>query len=442
MFTYAILGFSALCVVGGFLFGLIRGFNRSLLRLILVAVSVAAAWFLRGVIVNLILKINIQGKTIEQLLTDTLVNGEAAIPESLTNLVLVLVQIIASVLCFVIAFFLIRFLTWSIIYPFLKLIVRKGAKKRALLGGVVGLLQGVLVAFVFCVPITGIAGQVNTMVTTMSEVKIDGTSLVPAEMSSQLESVGLDEYEDSALGKFYIKTGGGIYNKLTSAKDRNGNNVSLDAAIKALSASAKVANSITEAANVDFSGGITAENKDALVNALRTIDDVQNNELKDEDARRIVNELINGVVEAAGGSSEGGENNFTLPEDFDIGKLEAGAAADAVEAIYSYTERAGSEDATEEDKKLTSDEAKTIVKGIADNQEFITSITGSDTNLIGDISEDDKNTMSAEIEKLKTDGTIDDETAESLKKLLGVTATSSGESGSGTESGTGSETVE
>lgn len=429
MFTYAIVGFSALCVVGGFLFGLIRGFNRSLLRLILVAVSVALAWFLRGVIVNLILKINIQGKTIEQFLTDMLVNNGASIPESVTNLVFVLVQIIASVICFILLFFLLRFITWSLIYPFLKLVVRKGANKRALLGGVIGLLQGVLVAFVFCVPVTGIAGQLNTMVTAMSEVKVNGEALVPAEVSSQIESIGLNDYQNSALGKFYIKTGGGLYNKMTSAKDRNGNNVSLEAAIKALSASAKVANSLEGAANADFSQGITAENKDALVNALRTIDDVQKNELSDEDAKRIVNELITGVVEAAGGS----EGDFTLPENFDIGKLEAGAAADAVEAIYGYTERMNDETKTDEEKQLTQDEAAKIVNGIAKNEEFITSITGSDTSLVGDISEEDKTTMTAEIEKLKTDGTINDETAASLKKLLGITATSpSGEGGAAT----------
>lgn len=429
MFTYAIVGFSALCVVGGFLFGLIRGFNRSLLRLILVAVSVALAWFLRGVIVNLILKINIQGKTIEQFLTDMLVNNGASIPDSVTNLVFVLVQIIASVICFILLFFLLRFITWSLIYPFLKLVVRKGANKRALLGGVIGLLQGVLVAFVLCVPVTGIAGQLNTMVTAMSEVKVNGEALVPAEISSQIESIGLNDYQNSALGKFYIKTGGGLYNKMTSAKDRNGNNVSLEAAIKALSASAKVANSLEGAANADFSQGITAENKDALVNALRTIDDVQKNELSDEDAKRIVNELITGVVEASGGS----EGSFTLPENFDIGKLEAGAAADAVEAIYGYTERMNDETKTDEEKQLTQDEAAKIVNGIAKNEEFITSITGSDTSLVGDISEEDKTTMTAEIEKLKTDGTINDETAASLKKLLGITATSpSGEGGAAT----------
>jgi len=432
MLTYIILGFSALCVVGGFLFGLIRGFNRSLLRLILVAVSIALAWFLRGVIVSLILNINVKGKTIEQLLTDMLVNAGASIPDSVTNLVFVLVQIIASVICFIILFFLLRFITWALVYPFLKLIVRKGAKKRALLGGVIGLLQGVLVAFVFCVPVTGIVGQVNTMVTTMSEVKINGEALVPADVSSQLDSIGLSDYQNSALGKFYIKTGGGLYNQMTSAKDRNGNKVSLEAAIKALSASAKVANSLSEASNMDFSEGITAENKDALVNALRTIDDVQNNELSDEDAKRIVNELITGVVEAAGGS-EGGEGDFTLPEDFDIGKLEAGAAADAVEAIYDYTERMNDETKSDEEKQLTQEEAAKIVNGIAKNEEFITSITGSDTNLVGDISEEDKTTMTAEIEKLKTDGTIDEETAASLKRLLGITsASSAGESGAAT----------
>ena len=88
---------------------------------------------------------------------------------------------------------------------------------------------------------------------------------------------------------------------------------------------------------------------------------------------------------------------------------------------------------TDEEKQLTQDEAAKIVNGIAKNEEFITSITGSDTSLVGDISEEDKTTMTAEIEKLKTDGTINDETAASLKKLLGITSASpSGEGGAAT----------
>ncbi len=413
MLTYIVLGFSGLSLLGGFLFGMLRGFNRSVLRLLLIAACIAGAWFLRGVLVDLLLDIKIDGETIEEMLLAMFTTEGNTLPDSMSNLVFVLIQIIASVVCFVLLFAVLRLISWSIVYPILKLIVRQGEKKRALLGGVIGLVQGALVAFALCVPITGITGQIDTIVSSLSGVDMGGGTVIPAEVSEYLEAIEIKEYQESAIGKFYISVGNGVYNDLTSAKDRNGNNVSLDAAIRALNATLKVAESISNVSDVDFSNGITDENKDAIVGALRDIDKVMKDELSDEDAKRIVNELITGVLE-----STGEEGTTIIPDNFDIGKLDAGAAADAIEVIFEFTSQEG------EEKSLTSEQAKTIVNGIAKNEEFITSITG-EANLVGDISESDKTTMEQEITQLKNAGDIDDETAESLKKLLGITDGSS-----------------
>lgn len=409
MLTYIVLGFNGLSLLGGFLFGMLRGFNRSLLRLLLIAACIAGAWFLRGVLVDLLLGIKIGDETVEEMLLAMFTTEGNALPDSMVDLVFVLIQIIASVVCFVLLFAVLRLISWSIVYPILKLIVRQGEKKHALLGGIIGLVQGALVAFALCVPITGVTGQLDTVVSTLSSVDTGGEAIISDDFSEKLQSIEIKEYQESAIGKFYITVGNGAYNSLTSAKDRNGNNVSLDATIKALSATLKVAQSINNVSDVDFSDGITDENKDAIVGALRDIDKVMKDELSDEDAKRIVNELITGVLEATGE-----EGTSIIPEDFDIGKLDAGAAADAVEAIFEFTSQEG------EEKELTQEQARKIVNGIAKNEEFITSITG-EANLVGDISESDKTTMEQEITQLKDAGNIDDETAEALKKLLGIT---------------------
>lgn len=409
MLTYIVLGFSGLSLLGGFLFGMLRGFNRSVLRLLLIAACIAGAWFLRGKVVELLLGIEIEGESVEELLLGMFMQDGATLPDSMVNLVFVLIQIIASVICFVLLFAVLRLISWSIVYPILKLIVRPGEKKHALLGGVIGLVQGAVVAFALCVPITGVTGQLDTVVNTLSTMEISGSPIISAEISEKIETIKIKEYQQSSIGKFYISVGSDVYNSLTSAKDRNGNDVSLDAAIRALSATIKVAESISNVSDVDFSDGITNENKGAIVGALRDIDKVMKDELSDDDAKRIVNELITGVLESAGG-----EGTTIIPENFDIGKLDAGAAADAIEVIFEFTAQEG------EVKELTSEQAKTIVNGIAKNEEFITSITG-EANLVGDISESDKETMENEITQLKEAGNIDDETAESLKKLLGIT---------------------
>lgn len=222
MLTYIVLGFSGLSLLGGFLFGMLRGFNRSVLRLLLIAACIAGAWFLRGKVVELLLGIEIEGESVEELLLGMFMQDGATLPDNMVNLVFVLIQIIASVICFVLLFAVLRLISWSIVYPILKLIVRSGEKKHALLGGVIGLVQGAVVAFALCVPITGVTGQLDTVVNTLSTMEISGSPIISAEISEKIETIKIKEYQQSSIGKFYISVGSDVYNSLTSAKDRNG----------------------------------------------------------------------------------------------------------------------------------------------------------------------------------------------------------------------------
>lgn len=65
MISYIIIGFTVLCLLGGFIFGLIRGFNRSVVRFCLVLLSLGGAWFLRESLANSILQLKINGSSIE-----------------------------------------------------------------------------------------------------------------------------------------------------------------------------------------------------------------------------------------------------------------------------------------------------------------------------------------------------------------------------------------
>ena len=132
--SYGIIGFTVLCLLGGFLSGLIRGFIRSLLRFILVVACAALAWFLRAVLVDTVLKIQIGGQTIEAKITELLSNGEMNMPEAMQDLIFVIVRIFCNVICFLVAFVALRAVTGAIVFPILKLVVKKGVKKRALFG--------------------------------------------------------------------------------------------------------------------------------------------------------------------------------------------------------------------------------------------------------------------------------------------------------------------
>ncbi len=425
MINYIVLGISAFFVVWGLIMGLVRGFNRSFLRLLLVVAALLAAWFLRHVFVDLLLKIKIQGQTIEEFLSGLLSGGAANVPESLSDLIFVIVRIFINVVCFMVLFIAFKFVGWAIIFPIMKLFVKKGAKKRALLGGIVGIIQGAVIAFAFCVPVNGLLIQANTLMTSLSDLKLDGNSVISAEVQNQVAEAGLDEYQDSVMCKIYTESGGWAYKMLTTVEDKEGDPISLDSAINAVRAVVKVTNSIS--ANMDaisnsFSagGGFSEEGKNALVDMLKTIGEVQDEELKDEAAKNILNTIIVSAAGMTGDGSEGSEG-ISLPEDFDITALDTGSAVDAVEALYDFNARVNDESKTEEEKQLTSDEAKAIVNGIAKNETLISAVV-QENSLMPEVGEDDKAIIETELEMLKSEGEIDEATAEQVRKLLGIAA--------------------
>ena len=425
MINYIVLGTSAFFVVWGLIMGFVRGFNRSFLRLLLVVAALLAAWFLRHVFVDLLLKIKIQGQTIEEFLSGLLSGGVANVPESLSDLIFVIVRIFINVVCFIVLFIAFKFVGWAIIFPIMKLFVKKGAKKRALLGGIVGIIQGAVIAFAFCVPVNGLLIQANTLMTSLSDLKLDGNSVISAEVQNQVAEAGLDEYQDSIMCKIYTESGDWAYKMLTTVEDKEGNPISLDSAINAVKAVVKVTNSIS--ANMDaisnsFSagGGFSEEGKNALVDMLKTIGEVQDEELKDEAAKNILNTIIVGAAGMTGDGSEGSEG-ISLPEDFDITALDTGSAVDAVEALYDFNARVNDESKTEEEKQLTSDEAKAIVNGIAKNETLISAVV-QENSLMPEVGETDKAIIETELETLKSEGEIDEAAVEQVRKLLGIAA--------------------
>lgn len=425
MINYIVLGISAFFVVWGLVMGLARGFNRSFLRLLLVVAAVLAAWFLRQVFVNLLLGIKIQEQPLEEYLAGLLSNGGASVPESLTDLIFVIVRIIINVVCFLALFIAFKFVGWAIIFPIMKLFVKKGAKKRALLGGIVGIIQGAVIAFAFCVPVNGLLTQANTLMTSLADLKLDGNPVISAEVQDKVAEAGLDDYQKSFMCEFYTQSGGWAYNMLTTVKDKDGDPISLDSAINAVKAVVKVANSFSanlDAINNSFSagGGFSEEGKNALVDMLKTIGEVQDGELKDEATKKIINTIIVGAAGMTGDGSEGSEG-ISLPEDFDITALDTGSAVGAVEALYDFNARANDETKTEEEKQLTNEEAKAIVNGIAKNESLISAVV-QENNLMPEVGETDKALIETELETLKSEGEINDETAEQVRKLLGIAA--------------------
>ena len=101
----------------GALFGFMRGRNRSVLRLILIAVCVLLAVLLRKPISNLVMGIEVEGQPIKEMLMATFNQGETALPESIQTLIFSVIEIFLGVIAYFIVFFTLRAVTWAVVFP-------------------------------------------------------------------------------------------------------------------------------------------------------------------------------------------------------------------------------------------------------------------------------------------------------------------------------------
>ena len=159
-FSIIVMGFTIACVVLGFLLGMLRGRNRSILRFVIVLGCAVGAFFLKDVLIETAMSLEIEGQTLKDTLVATM-SETAELPEYLSQLIVSLVEVIVGLVCFLVLFFALQFFSWIILFPILKIFVRREGKKKILFGGIVGVLQGVIVAFVICSPLTGAIVQVE-----------------------------------------------------------------------------------------------------------------------------------------------------------------------------------------------------------------------------------------------------------------------------------------
>jgi len=211
-------GITALALVLGIIMGAVRGTNRSVLRLILVLVSVVAAFFLKDVLTNLILNIKVGENTLQQTIINALGEDFAEMGET----VIIMVKVMASVLVFLVTFYLLKLLTWMIVYPLCKLFVKKGKKKHAIIGAVIGLVQGAVVALCICIPLGGFVSQTNKLMAAASEMQQQTTATVNTDgfyVASEDDTVIITPIEDATESD-----GGSTSDDGAATENNNGEN--------------------------------------------------------------------------------------------------------------------------------------------------------------------------------------------------------------------------
>ena len=185
----------------GFLFGLWRGFSKSLTRLLIIVVIAVVSFFAVPAISKSILSANISSwnikigdvvvKSLDQLITDSLTNIQqvkdimAASPtftEFIQAVPLILINLVLFVLFFFIAKLISMIIYWilcAILFPKKK---TTGKNKHRFVGAVIGAIQGLIVAIVMLLPIFGLMNLSNNAQTALSaskaeiEQSIDGST--------------------------------------------------------------------------------------------------------------------------------------------------------------------------------------------------------------------------------------------------------------------------
>lgn len=149
-------------VLFGLIFGFARGNGRSITRFVVIVLCIVGAFLLREPIANGLMNIKIGGTSLQESLMQSIQQDSQQIAEVLVRLV----KVCFAAVSFVLAFLLLKWLTALIVDPILFAFFPKTGKEdkktgkvrktKRLLGGVFGLLQGVLIALVVCIPLNGV----------------------------------------------------------------------------------------------------------------------------------------------------------------------------------------------------------------------------------------------------------------------------------------------
>jgi hypothetical protein len=434
LFVTALLALTAVPILLGALLGLLRGCNRSILRLVLVILCAVGAFFLKDMLVNVVLNISIDGETIEETISSAVVSE---IPEALSSMVISLVRVIIGLVAFLAVFFVLQFVSWLILFPILKIFVRKGQKKRAFLGMVFGIVQGVFVAFVFCAPLSGALVQVDKI----SKMNFQGETV-----GQMAELPDLTDAVNSPLCKLYSSSGAWLFNAVTTYKDTDGNDVTLDDTVQAADTGVKVMEEVTKIQeNLDKlqqinNGNSAGTNEDGeeikksdvlrdVAGSLSNMD--QTISSTSDGGKQVLQSLISGLGEMVDGGNQGGGSegqpgqggdqeqgggsdasnkiNEVL-EKIDVNNLKLDSAAQAIEGVADYIDKG---DGVIEE--LPEDTAEKIVNGLADN--FVIVDMLPENEALVELPAEDKEKFQQALDKVET---LTQEEKDKLAQLLGL----------------------
>ncbi|MBR2871070.1 MAG: hypothetical protein IKB98_06840 [Clostridia bacterium] len=419
LIALVILLFTVACLLFGALFGMMRGRNRSILRLIIVLICGVAAIFLKDVVVGILMDLDFVKEFMAEMVT------EFSEMEALTEVIMAFIRILFGLFVYLLLFFVLQFVTWMIVYPICKIFVKKEGmrkakreaaqnpqehqgkekikvKKKKGWGSLIGLGQGLLVAFFICAPLTGFAFQAYGVLAPVKDMmaemdnsesayveELDSVSQYNATFdagpggsssesgSSSDSDMGmlndiidlLGGFVDSAPGKVFNAVGGWYANIVTTDTETD---ISLENIVEVIKTTSTVANEATNLMELLEDFDPEAEDAtttmraigDSLIKIGNTVDTMS------QEGVKIMNDILADIESmiTENVDDEDADEVEELFNEIKVTDLKLAPAGNAIKAIADYMD----------DETMTQDKANKIVNGIAQNK-FMVTLAGETT---------------------------------------------------------------
>jgi len=453
---YIIISALIVPLIVGLLLGMLRGSRRATLRIILVILCLVAAFLLRGVVTDKVMQIQINGQPLEQFIASQLPEDFA----SMTDTIMPIITLIVTALVFLILFFSIKFISWAIIYPICKIFVKKARKKKdgtygkkhALIGGVIGLVQGAAVALVLCVMLNGLfinLGSISEMASDLQNSSNGNTNAVmlaaetadggeeTADQGGEQDNGGeesgspmdaimqklqdLASYKESGICKAISKVGGNkMFDFVVSVKTEEGKKLTLTGQVDALGGLAKMAKELSAIQNMDLVGGLSDDVASDMAGIFNRLDEICGS-LSEESK-----DTLNSIVQNVAGSLLPENSNLDLSV-IDFNTVSFSNEGEVITRLNTYKDTSV--------ENITPEVAKDVVEIVMQSDIILPLLSSNDQFTIG-LNDEQQEYAENVILELEQKPDSDKEKIEMLKKFFGL----NDNGGIGESGGNGGET--
>jgi len=380
-----------LCLGLGFLLGFARGMKKSIVRIITIVACIIITFIFVKPMGDAIFGMKIGGETIEAKIVNM-------VPEDFADYVHLVIPIVRGLFMaigFIVLFLIIQLVT-LIIYTVVSFIFVRDSKdgvktsKRRIIGGIIGLGQGFLIAFFLCMPLSGLFNEANKVM----NIEFEGKKLINISNENENSVFDFSKYNESSLCKMYNGLGKGMFKSITTTKNKDGEKVTLSGQIDALIAAVRLAEELSKMGKVDFSNGLNKDNIQELKDTLARLDELKGG--LSEESIDTLNDLISELA-----------SDFVSDidlSDFDLTEVSFAKEGEIIEDLFEYQENPDS---------VSTDE---LIQTIANSDIILPVAASSEIK----IELDDSEKAKAEESINKLEG-VDEQKITDLKNIFGIT---------------------